>query len=127
MSARDVSLTGIPNIGKATVIGALVGAISVAVPVTLLLSFLGGGPMSILAGVQVGFFGGMGYGGMLGAVIRSDRFERALVDGRSSRADSVDQPGDAARRSSSIVHSDGSLSSRRPLNDGARSLPAAVS
>ncbi len=76
MSARDVSLTGIPNIGKATLIGALIGALSVALPVAALLLYIGGGPMSILAGAHVGFFGGMGYGGMLEAVIQSDRFDQ---------------------------------------------------
>lgn len=82
MKARDVSLTGIPNIGKATVVGALIGAVSVALPVgAFLLAMSGGDAMSILAGTHVGFFGGMGYGGMLGAVIQSDRWERANKGG----------------------------------------------
>lgn len=76
MNTRDVSLTGIPNMGKATVLGALIGAVAVAVPVATGLSYFGGGPLSILAATHVGFFGGMGFGGMLGAVIQADRFER---------------------------------------------------
>ena len=79
VNARDVSLAGIPNIGKATLIGALLGAVSVAVPVIVVLVSFGGGPMSIV-GAHVGFFGGMGFGGMLGAVIRSDRWERATKE-----------------------------------------------
>ena len=77
MSARAASLTGIPRMGRATIIGALIGALIVAVPVTAFIASLSGGDaMSIFAGIHVGFFGGMGYGGMLGAVIRADRFER---------------------------------------------------
>jgi hypothetical protein len=76
MNTREVSLTGIPKVGRATVIGALLGAVSVAVLVAIALVVFGGGPMSILAGAHVGFFGGMGYGGMLGAVIQADRSDR---------------------------------------------------
>jgi hypothetical protein len=76
MSTHEMSLTGIPDMGRATVIGALLGAVSVAVPVAIALVVLGGGPMSVLAAAHVGFFGGMGYGGMLGAVIQADRFDR---------------------------------------------------
>jgi hypothetical protein len=84
----DTSLTGIPRIGRATAIGALIGASVVAIPVTIALIALGGGGYSLIAGVHVGFFGGMGYGGMLAAVIRSDRWERA-TEGRTDR-ESVD-------------------------------------
>jgi hypothetical protein len=77
MTTREVSLTGIPKIGRATVIGALLGAVGVAVPVAIALVLFGGGPASVLAGLHVGFFGGMGFGGMLGAVIQADRFDRA--------------------------------------------------
>jgi hypothetical protein len=73
MNSREVSLTGIPHMGRATVVGALIGALSVAVPVTALLLYLSADAISILAGVHVGFFGGMGFGGMLGAVIQADR------------------------------------------------------
>jgi hypothetical protein len=76
MNTREVSLTGIPHMGRATVIGALIGALSVAVPVAAFLLYLSADAMNILAGAHVGFFGGMGYGGMLGAVIHADRHER---------------------------------------------------
>ncbi|MGH2758368.1 MAG: hypothetical protein ACRDKJ_02285 [Actinomycetota bacterium] len=79
MNAHEVSLTGIPHMGRATVIGAVVGALTVAVPVAALVAYFGGGPMSILAAAHVGFFGGMGFGGMLGAVIQADRYERTLT------------------------------------------------
>ncbi len=86
MNGRDVSLTGIPNIGRATVIGALLGAFSAAIPVAGLLLYLGGGVLSILA-AHVGFFGGMGFGGMLGAVIQADRFQRADHGAHGDRPD----------------------------------------
>lgn len=76
MSTRRVSLTGIPHIGRATVVGALIGALSIAVPVAVFLLYRSADAMSIVAGVHVGFFGGMGYGGMLGAVIQADRYDR---------------------------------------------------
>lgn len=72
MKAREVSLTGIPHMGRGTVIGALLGALIVAVPVAALLLYVGGGPMSVLAAAHVAFFGGVGFGGMLGAVIQAD-------------------------------------------------------
>ena len=77
MSTCDVSLTGIPHIGRATVVGALIGAITVAVPVSLALLSLGVGGTSVLAAAHVGFLGGMGYGGMLGAVIHAERYTAA--------------------------------------------------
>jgi hypothetical protein len=73
----DPSLTGIPNIGRATVIGALIGAVVVAVPVAALLFALGGGAMTVVFATHVGIFGGMGYGGMVAAVVQADRTEYA--------------------------------------------------
>jgi hypothetical protein len=59
---------------RATVIGALIGALAVASPLTVfLLRASNGDGMSVLAGLLVGLFGGMGFGGMLGAVIHADR------------------------------------------------------
>lgn len=89
MRPRQISLTGIPRIGRATCIGALVGALVVALPVAALLGYVGGGLTGIVAAVQVGFFGGMGFGGMLGAVIKADHFERSRPDQPASVAWSV--------------------------------------
>ena len=75
LTTREVSLTGIPHMGRATLIGALIGALSIAVPVSAVLLYLSADAISILAGLHVGFFGGMGFGGMLGAVIQADRHE----------------------------------------------------
>jgi hypothetical protein len=86
MNTQDVSLTGVPRMGRATVVGALIGALSIALPVAACLLYLSGGDaMSIAAAVHVGFFGGMGYGGMLGAVIQADRFDRAQASSRDHK------------------------------------------
>lgn len=73
---RDVSLTGVPRIGRATIIGALLGALVVGAPVAAALLAADAGLVAVIAGAHVGFFGGMGFGGMIGAVVRSDRYER---------------------------------------------------
>jgi hypothetical protein len=40
------------------------------------LALAGSGPSGIVAGAHVGFFGGMGFGGMIGAVLAATRSER---------------------------------------------------
>lgn len=65
-------------------IGALLGAVVIASPLAAVLISIGSGPMSLIAAIHVGFFAGMGFGGMLGAVIQADRFERG--SGRHSVA-----------------------------------------
>jgi hypothetical protein len=77
MNETTTSLTGIPHMGRAVFVGAIIGALTVALPVTIALISFGAGPISALFGAHVGFFGGMGYGGMVGAVVRSGRWERA--------------------------------------------------
>lgn len=91
------SLTGVPHIGKATMIGALLGAAAIASPLAAVLISLGGGTMSLVAAVHVGFFAGMGFGGMLGAVIQADRFERA-VRHRAPRPSVMTSPNEAGLR-----------------------------
>ena len=73
---RDVSLTGIPAMGRATIIGALLGAVVVGAAVVTGLLLAGVGAGAVAAGAHVGFFGGMGYGGMVAAVVQSDRYEK---------------------------------------------------
>jgi hypothetical protein len=87
----DVSLTGIPRMGRGTVIGALIGAVVVGAIVTTALLVAGAGPGAIVGAAHVGFFGGMGYGGMVGAVVQSARYDR---HGRPrSEASSREAPG----------------------------------
>jgi hypothetical protein len=71
----DDTLFGVPGIGRATLFGAflgfalvvlLVGAFVVATPA----------PASLLvAALHAGLFGGVGFGGMLGAVLQSIRYD----------------------------------------------------
>ena len=75
MKSDSTSLTGIPGIGRATVIGAIAGAVLAGAIVAVALLVAGARPIAIVASAHVGFFGGMGYGGMLGAVLQSDRFD----------------------------------------------------
>lgn len=93
--APDVSLTGIPHIGRATVIGAIVGAVIVGAAVAAILLLAGVGPVAVVAGAHVGLFGGMGYGGMVGAVAQAERHEkhapRAVV-GEAQAAPRRSQP-----------------------------------
>lgn len=80
MSARrEVSLTGIPGMGRATLLGMALGWAIVAVPVLIGMLVLGARGDVVLFASHVGFFGGMGFGGMLGAVIQADRFERGRL------------------------------------------------
>jgi hypothetical protein len=76
---RGVSLTGIPHMGRATLFGMAIGWIFVAGPVLIGMLALGADGDVILFASHVGFFGGMGFGGMLGAVIQADRFERGSL------------------------------------------------
>ena len=78
MSRRgELSLTGIPHMGRATLLGIAIGWLVVAVPVLIGMIALGASREAVLFASHVGFFGGMGFGGMLGAVIQADRFDRA--------------------------------------------------
>ena len=80
MSARrDISLTEIPNMGRATLVGMAIGWFVIAVPVLIGMLALGASADAVLFASHVGFFGGMGFGGMLGAVIQADRFERGSI------------------------------------------------
>jgi hypothetical protein len=81
----EVSLTGIPYIGRATLLGMALGWLVVALPVLIGMFALGAGGTAFLFASHVGFFGGMGFGAMLGAVIQADRFER----GNASRVVAV--------------------------------------
>ncbi len=76
MKASAPSLTEIPHIGMLTALGAVLGALVVAVPLVVALALAGSGPSGIVAGAHVGFFGGMGFGGMIGAVLAATRSER---------------------------------------------------
>ena len=73
---NEVSLTGIPHFIRASLIGMAIGWLVVAVPVVLAMLALGASGEAVLFAGHVGFFGGMGFGGMLGAVLAADRFER---------------------------------------------------
>jgi hypothetical protein len=73
---EEVSLTGIPHFIRGTLIGMAVGWLTVAVPVVAGMLALGADRQAVLFAAHVGFFGGMGFGGMLGAVLQADRFER---------------------------------------------------
>ena len=95
---RDVSLTGIPAMGRATVIGALLGAVVVGAAVTTGLLLAGTGPTAIAAGAHVGFFGGMGYGGMVAAVVQSDRYEKREAASARSRKDDVQAAAHGSRQ-----------------------------
>ena len=78
MSKREqVSLTGIPHFLRASFLGMALGWIVVFVPVLIGMTALGAGGRALLYAAHVGFFGGMGFGGMLGAVLQADRFEQS--------------------------------------------------
>jgi hypothetical protein len=97
---RDISLTGIPKIGRATLIGMLVGWMVVALPVLIGMLALGASGEAFLFASHVGFFGGMGFGGMYGAVIQMDRVER----GRASRVLVVPSEKTAAAERERVDH-----------------------
>ena len=78
MSKREqVSLTGIPHFLRASLLGMALGWFVVFVPVLVGMIALGAGSRAVLYAAHVGFFGGMGFGGMLGAVLQADRFEKS--------------------------------------------------
>jgi hypothetical protein len=77
---EEISLTGVPHIGRATVLGMALGWLVVAFPVVV--GMLAHGATigeAVLFGSHVGFFAGMGFGGMIAAVLQANRFERVTA------------------------------------------------
>jgi hypothetical protein len=60
-------------------LGMAIGWLVVALPVLIGMIALGASGDAVLFASHVGFFGGMGFGGMLGSVIQADRFERGSL------------------------------------------------
>jgi hypothetical protein len=67
----DDSLFGVPGIGRATLIGAALGFLAVVLLVGAFVLTTSAPAALLVAAVHAGLFGGVGFGGMLGAVLWS--------------------------------------------------------